>query len=72
MKKIDAVICGIASIFTCSNTISTESFQRFPSSYEKNAEKSVQRAWVTVGRTIKGAIDKYDEESKKGFFVKLD
>ena len=65
MKKIDAFICGIASIFSCSSISSTDVFQKFPSTYEKSVEKSLQRSWATVGKTLKGAIDNYGKESKK-------
>lgn len=65
MKKFNIFICGIASIFTYSNEISSEAFQKFPSSYNKKSEKSLQDTWLTVGKTIRGAMMKYGKEENK-------
>ena len=64
MKKINAIISGIASIFSNSNNI-TDVFEKYPSTYEKDIEKSLQKAWLKVGNTLKGTIDKYGSEVKK-------
>lgn len=64
MKKIDAFICGIASVSCFSTLNTTDVIKKFPSSYEKSVEKSLQRSWITVGQTLKGAIDKYGSEDK--------
>jgi len=64
MKKINAIISGIASIFSNSNNI-TDVFEKYPSTYEKDIEKSLQKAWLKVGNTLKGVIDKYGSEVKK-------
>ena len=64
MKKINSIISGIASIFSNSNNV-TDVFEKYPSTYEKDIEKSLQKAWLKVGNTLKGAIDKYDSEVKK-------
>lgn len=64
MKKINAIISGIASIFSSSNNI-TDVFEKYPSTYEKDTEESLQKAWLKVGNTLKGAIDKYSLEVKK-------
>lgn len=64
MKKLDAFICGIASISCFSNSNTTDVIKKFPSSYEKSVEKSLQRSWINVGQAIKGAIDKYGSENK--------
>jgi len=64
MKKINAIISGIASIFSSSNNI-TDVFEKYPSTYEKDTEESLQKAWLKVGNTLKGAIDKYGSEVKK-------
>ena len=65
MKKLNAVICGIASIFAFSNDSFASVVQKYPSTYEKDTEKSLQKAWLKVGNTLKGAIDKYGTENKK-------
>jgi len=64
MEKINAIISGIASIFPNSNNV-TDVFEKYPSTYEKDIEKSLQKAWLKVGNTLKGAIDKYGSEVKK-------
>ena len=64
MKKINAIISGIASIFSNSNNI-TDVFEKYPSTYEKDVERSLQKAWLKVGNTLKGVIDKYGSEVKK-------
>ena len=64
MKKINAIISGIASIFSSSNNI-TDVFEKYPSTYEKDTEESLQKAWLKVGNTLKGALDKYGSEVKK-------
>ena len=61
---INSIISGIASIFSNSNNI-TDVFEKYPSTYEKDIEKSLQKAWLNVGNTLKGAIDKYGSEVKK-------
>lgn len=62
--KINAIISGIASIFSNSNNV-TDVFEKYPSTYEKDIEKSLQKAWLKVGNTLKGTIDKYGSEVKK-------
>ena len=64
MKKINSIISGIASIFSSSNNM-TDVFEKYPSTYEKDTEKSLHKAWLKVGNTLKGAIDKYGLEVKK-------
>ena len=64
MKKINAIISGVASILSNSNNV-TDVFEKYPSTYEKDIEKSLQKAWLKVGNTLKGAIDKYGSEVKK-------
>ena len=64
MEKINAIISGIASIFSNSNNV-TDVFEKYPSTYEKDIEKSLQKAWLKVGTTLKGTIDKYGSEVKK-------
>ena len=64
MKKINAIISGIASIFSNSNNI-TDVFEKYPSTYEKDTEESLQKAWLKVGNTLERAIDKYGSEVKK-------
>lgn len=64
MKKINAIISGIASIFSSSNNI-TDVFEKYPSTYEKDTEESLQKAWLKVGNTLERAIDKYGSEVKK-------
>ena len=61
---INSIISGIASIFSNSNNI-TDVFEKYPSTYEKDIEKSLQKAWLKVGNTLKGTIDKYGSEVKK-------
>ena len=58
MKKLDAFICGIASI---SLTVPTHSdvIKRFPSSYEKDINKSLQKSWTNVVNALKGALDEF-------------
>ncbi len=65
MKKLNAVICGIASIFAFSNDSFASVVQKYPSTYEKDVQKSSQNSWINVGKAIKGAIDKYGTENKK-------
>lgn len=65
MKKIDAFICGVASISCFSTSNLRDVIKKFPSSYEKSVEKSLQRSWITVGKALKGAIDDYGKETKK-------
>lgn len=65
MKKIDTFICGIASVFTYSDNVSANVLKKYPSSYEKNVEKSLQDSWLTVGEAMRGAIIKYGTENKK-------
>ncbi|HEY4532817.1 MAG TPA: hypothetical protein VIG61_01535 [Fusobacterium sp.] len=65
MKKVDAFICGIASISCLSSSTLTDVVKEFPSSYEKNTEKSLQDSWMTVGKALKGAIDNYGSKTKK-------
>lgn len=43
----------------------TDVFEKYPSTYEKDTEKSLQKAWLKVGNTLKGVIDKYGLEVKK-------
>ena len=62
--KINSIISGIASIFSNSNNI-TDVFEKYPSTYEKDTEKSLQKAWLKIGNTLKENINKYDLESKK-------
>ena len=64
MKKINSIISGIASIFSSSNNM-TDVFEKYPSTYEKDTEKSLYKAWLKVGNTLKEAIDKYGSEVKK-------
>ena len=64
MKKINSIISGIASIFSSSNNI-TDVFEKYPSTYEKDTEESLQKAWLKVGNTLERAIDKYGSEVKK-------
>ena len=64
MEKINAIISGIVSIFPNSNNV-TDFFEIYPSTYEKDVERSLQKAWLKVGNTLKGAIDKYGSEVKK-------
>ena len=64
MKKINSIISGIVSIFLASNNM-TDVFKKYPSTYEKDTEKSLKKAWLKVGNTLKGAIDKYGSEVKK-------
>ena len=64
MKKINSIISGIASIFFASNNM-TDVFEKYPSTYEKDTEKSLHKAWLKVGNTLKEAIDKYGSEVKK-------
>lgn len=56
MKKIDAFICGIASIFAYSNNTSANVLKKYPATYEKSAQKSLQKSWLKVGETMRGAI----------------
>ena len=65
MKKLNAVICGVASIFVVSNDSLAEVIQKYPSTYEKDVQKSLQNGWGNVGKVIKGAIDEYGTENKK-------
>ena len=64
IEKINAIISGIASIFPNSNNV-TDVFEKYPSTYEKDTEESLQKAWLKVGNTLKGIIDKYGSEVKK-------
>lgn len=64
MEKINAIISGIASIFSNSNNV-TDVFEKYPSTYEKDIEKSLQKVWLKIGNTLKGTIDKYGSEVKK-------
>ena len=61
---INSIISGIASIFSNSNNI-TDVFEKYPSTYEKDTEESLQKAWLKVGNTLERAIDKYGSEVKK-------
>ncbi|KXA25765.1 hypothetical protein HMPREF3221_00266 [Fusobacterium nucleatum] len=61
---INSIISGIASIFS-SSTNMTDVFEKYPSTYEKDIEKSLQKAWLKVGNTLKENIDKYGSEIKK-------
>ena len=64
MEKINAIISGIVSIFPNSNNV-TDIFEKYPSTYEKDVERSLQKAWLKAGNTLKVAIDKYGSEVKK-------
>ena len=61
---INSIISGIASIFSSSNNM-TDVFEKYPSTYEKDIEKSLQKAWLKVGNTLKENIYKYGSEVKK-------
>ena len=65
MKKFDAFICGIASISYISTSNFTDVIKKFPSSYEEKSEVTLQKSWLNVGKSIKGALDKYGATSKK-------
>lgn len=65
MKKIDAFICGIASIFAYSNNVSANILKKYPSTYEKSAQSSLQKSWENVGKAMRGAIVKYGSETEK-------
>lgn len=65
IKKINAIISGIASIFSSSNNI-TDVFEKYPSTYEKDTEESLKKAWLKVGNILKENIYKYGSEVKKG------
>lgn len=64
MIIINSIISGIASIFSSSNNM-TDVFEKYPSTYEKDIEKSLQKAWLKVGNTLKENIYKYSSEIKK-------
>ena len=64
MKKINTIVSRIANIFSSSNNI-TDVFEKYPSTYEKDTEESLQKAWLKVGNTLERAIDKYGSEVKK-------
>ena len=64
MIIINSIISGIASIFSSSNNM-TDVFEKYPSTYEKDIEKSLQKAWLKIGNILKENINKYDLESKK-------
>ena len=64
MKKINAIIFGIASIFSSSNNM-TDVFEKYPSIYEKDIEKFLQKAWLKIGNVLKENINKYGSEIKK-------
>lgn len=64
MKKIDAFLCGIASIFTCSNNSYTNILKKYPSTYEKNVQTSLQKSWLKVGKTMEGVIADYGKKAK--------
>lgn len=61
MKKINTIVSRIANIFSSSNNI-TDVFEKYPSTYEKDIEKSLQKAWLKVGNTLKENIYKYGSE----------
>ncbi|ALF24837.1 hypothetical protein [Fusobacterium nucleatum] len=61
---INSIISGIASIFPSSNNM-TDVFEKYPSTYEKGIEKSLQKAWLKIGNILKENIDKYGSEIKK-------
>lgn len=65
MAKINAIMLGIASIFTYSNTDLNSIINKYPATYEKDVEISIKNSWFSVGNALKGAIDKYDTEIKK-------
>ena len=62
---INSIISGIASIFSSSNNM-TDVFEKYPSTYEKDIEKSLQKAWLKIGNILKENIYKYGSEVKKG------
>jgi len=64
MKKFDAFICGIASI-SISTSNFTDVLKKFPSSYETKSEVTLQKSWLNVGKSIKGALDKYGATTKE-------
>ncbi|WP_338953090.1 hypothetical protein [Fusobacterium nucleatum] len=61
---INSIISGIVSIFPSSNNM-TDVFEKYPSTYEKDIEKSLQKAWLKIGNVLKENIDKYGSEIKK-------
>ncbi|WXZ93551.1 hypothetical protein KST96_09290 [Fusobacterium nucleatum] len=64
MIIINSIISGIVSIFPSSNNM-TDVFEKYPSTYEKDIEKSLQKAWLKIGNVLKENIDKYGSEIKK-------
>lgn len=61
---INFIISGIASIFSSSNNM-TDVFEKYPSIYEKDIEKFLQKAWLKIGNVLKENINKYGSEIKK-------
>lgn len=64
MKKHEAFILGIASISCLPSSNVTDIIDRYPSSYEKDTKKAITKSWSEVGKTLKGAMDKYGSEIK--------
>lgn len=65
MKKINAIVCGVASIFSSASVVDTANiFKEYPTTHRKNVKEALQNSWITVGTAVKGAIDKYAEEVK--------
>ena len=65
IKKFDDFSCGIASISCISVSNFTDVIKKFPSSYEEKSEIRLQKSWLNVGKSIKGALDKYGATSKE-------
>ncbi len=43
----------------------TDIFEKYPSTYEKDIEKFLQKAWLKIGNVLKENINKYGSEIKK-------
>ena len=62
--RLNKIMFHTILIFSSSNN-TTDVFEKYPSTYEKDTEKSLQKAWLKVGNTLKENIDKYGSEIKK-------
>lgn len=62
MRKINALIFGIASLFSVTSTINVDKIIEKYSAKNEDAKSELARSWRTVGNAIQGAIDTYEQK----------
>jgi len=63
MEKMDAFIKGIGNILLFGNIL-VEGFPS-PESTIANTTDTVMEAWLSVGKSIQGALDSYGQENSR-------